>query len=112
MAASDAGMIPLRDTIHDRCKCPVKLFEYMAMELPIIATNFGESAHVVQEVGCGLTSSNSSESLARAMDQIAEDMPFWDKAGKLGRKYLVEHQNWEKLSNDIEEVLGTIVEHA
>jgi glycosyltransferase involved in cell wall biosynthesis len=109
LAASDVGLIPLRNTIHDRCKSPVKLFEYMAMELPTISVDYGEAAYVIRKAGCGLTSAANPESFALAMDQIAENLGFWQQTGKIGRRYLVEQQNWELLSKDLEAVLGNTI---
>jgi glycosyltransferase involved in cell wall biosynthesis len=108
LAGADAGLLPLLNTLHDRCKCPIKLYEYMAMELPVVSVDFGEASHVISDVGCGLTSHNDPNSLARAMDQVVEELGLWRNMGRRGRQYLVENQNWDILSRKLEQVLTSM----
>ena len=109
LAGVDAGLLPLLDTLHDRCKCPIKLYEYMAMELPVVSVDFGEAAHVIREVGCGITSKIDPNSFAGAMDQVVEDLGVWSKLGKRGRQYLVANQNWELLAAKFEQILTSMM---
>jgi glycosyltransferase involved in cell wall biosynthesis len=109
LAKADVGLLPLRDTMHDRCKCPIKLYEYMAMELPIVSVDFGESAYVIRDVGCGVTSRNDPDSFAGAMDQVSENLDYWHAMGKKGREYLTDHQNWDILSDKLEQVLMSMI---
>jgi glycosyltransferase involved in cell wall biosynthesis len=53
-ASAQAGIVPLRNNHYDACKGPIKLYEYMAMGLPVIATDIGEPSTMVAEAGCGI----------------------------------------------------------
>jgi glycosyltransferase involved in cell wall biosynthesis len=53
-ASAQAGVVPLRNNHYDACKGPIKLYEYMAMGLTVIATDIGEPAAMVKRSGCGI----------------------------------------------------------
>lgn len=53
-SGADISLLPLVDTAWDRCKNPSKLYEYMAMELPVIATEIGEAVNMIKEAKCGV----------------------------------------------------------
>lgn len=84
---ADIGLLPLVDTAWDRCKNPSKLYEYMAMELPVIATGIGEAVNVIEEAKCGLLIP-----YRRKEDAVAKIAGFLEGdlrgAGKRGRDFL------------------------
>lgn len=88
-ASAQAGIIPLRNTHYDACKGPIKLYEYMAMGLPVIATDIGEPAAVVRQVDGGIIIPFGDPEKAAAM--IAEFCLSGDNLklhGLKGRRYL------------------------
>jgi glycosyltransferase involved in cell wall biosynthesis len=101
-AAADAGVISFPDTRYHRCKCPIKLFEFMAMELPVFTTPVGESKFLVQKSKCGLICEtpvqfvNNLENISKSKLSIL---------GRNGRKYLEEKHNWEILSKKLRMVI-------
>jgi glycosyltransferase involved in cell wall biosynthesis len=95
LAESDVGILYVSDTVFNRCKCPLKLFEYMAMELPVISTDVGEASYTIQEANCGiLVPPEDPRAMAEAMDSLARNPNLRRKLGKNGRKYLVKKQNF------------------
>jgi glycosyltransferase involved in cell wall biosynthesis len=105
LASADIGLLPQYDDMYHRCKCPIKLFEYMAMKLPIVSTNVGEPAYMIHKTGCGVSTSVNYKEFANAMDEIVENLEYWKERGRLGRKYLERCQNWDLLSTKLEETL-------
>src|SRR5207245_4432058 len=51
---ADIGLIPHRVTAHTNSTIPNKLFEYMLLGKPVLATDMGPVRRVLEEVGCGL----------------------------------------------------------
>ncbi|WP_457549422.1 glycosyltransferase family 4 protein [Archaeoglobus sp.] len=109
-AATDVGVIPLKDTKFDWCKSPIKLYEYMAMEIPIVSTNVGEPMFKIYESGCGVVVENNPKALANALDKFYEMSPEErKKIGKRGRKFLEKKQNWDIVSKKLLKLYEQIV---
>jgi len=106
LAQTDVGIVYVSDTLYERCKCPSKLFEYMAMELPVIATDVGETARTVRKAKCGIiVPPDDPSALANAMNRLVGDAALRHEMGKRGRRYLLEKQNYELLSKRLAEYL-------
>lgn len=105
-AAVDAGILPLRDNHYDACKGPIKLYEYMAMGLPVIATPVGEPEYVIQNADCGVVI--PFKNAEKASDLIVHLLSSDERLhtmGQNGRLYLKKFQNLETLSEKVKRVL-------
>lgn len=110
LSQADIGIIYTSDTLYERCKCPGKLFEYMAMQLPIVATNVGESAHVISEAGCGvLVPPENPLAMAEAIDFLVQNPEERHQMGEMGRKYLLSNQNFSILGARLGEFVKDVV---
>lgn len=90
---SDAGIIPHRVTAHTSSTIPNKLFEYMAMGIPVIATNMQPVRRVIEESDCGYTYSNVAE-LVNALKNLSDS----ENRRRLGKNALIASRvryNWE-----------------
>jgi glycosyltransferase involved in cell wall biosynthesis len=111
-ASASAGFLPLRDNHYDACKGPIKLFEYMAMGLPVIATDVGEPREMVQKAGCGIVipfgNPHQAASLVARLINSPEQLAA---CGARGRSYLTGRQSFaaqaEKLQRMLEKALST-----
>ncbi len=75
---------------------PVKLFEYMAAGLPVIASREGESAAFVCEGDCGiLVDPLSHTEIAESIVKLATDRVAAEAMGNRGRKLIQEKYNWQ-----------------
>jgi len=108
LSEGDFALLPLAKTLLNACKSPIKLFEYMAMGLPIIATDVGEPAYMIRKIGNGVVVNNSKE-MAEAIDEFIDESDYWRAKGMLGRKYLEEKQNWDILSKRLEDLLNNLL---
>lgn len=98
-ASADAGLLPLRNNHYDACKGPIKLFEYMAMELPVIATDVGEPREMINKSNCGiLIPFNSPEKAALMIAELFKSNEMMAELGHNGRSYLENYQSIEMLS--------------
>ena len=105
-AAADAGIIPLRDNNFDACKGPIKLYEFMAMELPVIATPIGEPKEMIGKADCGVfIPFRDAEKAADVIIKLMDSKEELQRLGRNGRAYLECYQTLEKQAERLAEVL-------
>ncbi len=93
----DAGIVCLLPEKNYLRSLPVKLFEYMAAGLPVIASNFPLWREIVEGNGCGIcVDPLKPEEIAHAIDRLAGDPEEAKRMGQRGRKAVEELYNWEK----------------
>ncbi|MBN1670974.1 MAG: glycosyltransferase family 4 protein [Kiritimatiellae bacterium] len=93
--AADALLLNLRDHPYDRCKCPGRLAEPMAMGTPLIVTDVGEPAYVVREAGCGVKIPvHPTRAVEAVVDFLTRPEPERRQIGRRGREYLQRRRNW------------------
>jgi len=106
LSKCDIGILPLSTSEYEKCKSPIKLYEYMAMQLPVIATSIGEAKYVVKEAKCGiLVKPNDPIDMAKAMDYLARDEALREKMGQNGREFLEKRQNWKLLASRLHDFI-------
>lgn len=75
---------------------PVKLFEYMAAGMPVIAAAEGESATFVREADCGiLVDPLKPEQIAEAIVRLSTNPEMAAAMGARGRRAILDKHNWE-----------------
>ncbi|MFQ5647014.1 MAG: glycosyltransferase family 4 protein [bacterium] len=91
--ASRICLVPYHRSGHTDTTVPHKLFQYMIMKKPIIASSCAPLIRIVNETGCGLVfQAGSARDLADRILAIYRDS---DNYGKNGRKAVEEKYNWE-----------------
>lgn len=106
----DIGIVSLKDEDLFRGALPSKIFEYLAMEKPIIlSVPEGEATALIRRYNCGLTiPPENANRLVDAIVKYANDPDLVLLHGRNGRR-LVEHQfNREHLAM---ELLNKIIQH-
>jgi glycosyltransferase involved in cell wall biosynthesis len=74
---------------------PTKLFEYMAMARPIVASRLGQMADVIRDGENGLlVKPGDAKALARAIELLGEDPALRARLGKAARQRVIEHFTW------------------
>jgi len=71
---------------------PSKIFETMAMQCPIIMGVAGESREIVMRAEAAIPMEpGSAESLAEAVEKLADDCQLRESLGKNGRQFVAEN---------------------
>lgn len=107
---SMAGMVTLMRTPAYLDALPIKMFEYMSAELPVIASDFPLWREIIDGAGAGLcVDPESPEAIAAAIRRLADDHGLVEKLGKNGRAAILSKYNWpveaQKLIKFYKEIL-------
>jgi glycosyltransferase involved in cell wall biosynthesis len=89
---------------------PVKMFEYMAAGLPVIAADFPRFRAIVEGNGCGLcVPSRDVAAIASAIEWMFEHPAEAQEMGKRGREVVMRSLNWEHEEQELLGLYGRIV---
>ncbi|RZA36441.1 MAG: glycosyltransferase [Lysobacteraceae bacterium] len=96
MQRAFAGLVTLLPTASYREALPVKMFEYMAAGIPVIASDFPLWRDIVEGSACGLCVDPSDpQAIAAAIDHLASHPQQARDMGANGRRAVLERYNWE-----------------
>lgn len=104
MAACDVCLVPHDRTPHTATTVPHKLFQYMAMERPVVVTDLDPLARVVEAADAGrVVEPGDPDSFASALIDLAADPETRRRLGRTARRAVEETYNWER---DAERLVG------
>ncbi|MEN8907554.1 MAG: glycosyltransferase family 4 protein, partial [Clostridiales bacterium] len=94
---SIAGLVILHPTKSFYYSLPVKMFEYMAMGLPVIATNIPLWKEIIDKYNCGIcVTYDNIEEIAEAIKKLVSLPKLAAKLGENGKIAVHNHFNWEE----------------
>jgi len=85
----DAGIMPITEDAFSRGKCGLKLIQYMACGLPVLASPVGENQNIVVHGENGFLARDAGE-WADGIRSIATDHGQRSRMGMAGRKLVEE----------------------
>lgn len=86
---------------------PLKIFEYMAAGLPVVASHVGQIAELIQDGFNGiLCPPNDPIALANALDRLRCEPVLRAHLGKAARQTIIRDHTWEGVSRQILHLAG------
>ncbi|MFM7704863.1 MAG: glycosyltransferase family 4 protein [Rubrivivax sp.] len=102
MARSRAGLVTLLPLPSYLDSLPIKMFEYMSAELPVIASAFPLWRDIVERHGCGLcVDPTDPGAIARAIRQLVDDDTQRARMGQAGRAAVHAHYHWPRAEAEL-----------
>ncbi len=84
----DIGIMPLPDDEWAKGKCGFKALQYMALQIPTVASPVGVNVEIIEHGKNGLLAS-SEEEWTLALQKLIEDKTLRDQLGKNGRETVI-----------------------
>ncbi|OGX11594.1 MAG: hypothetical protein A2351_06295 [Omnitrophica bacterium RIFOXYB12_FULL_50_7] len=104
----DVGLLPLiQDTKFNRAKSPTKLFEYMSMAKPTIASDIGEAKNILGDQEAGFLAKNRNEFIS-AMCRLAENTPLRRKMGSKAKEDVEKKYSLKVLGRQLADILKSL----
>ena len=81
---------------------PIKMFEFMAAGLPVVASNFPLWKGILEGAGCGICiDPTNPEEVRKACMYLIDNPVEAEKMGKNGRKAVVEKYSWAREEKEL-----------
>ena len=80
----------------------IKIFEYMNFGLPIVGSNFGHIAKIINKHHCGITvDPDDPESIANAFNTLLTNRELLDRLSSNGIKAARKYYRWDKMEEKL-----------
>ena len=97
----DIGIMPLiQDTKFNRAKSPTRLFEYMAMAKPVVASCIGEAKEIIDNGVNGILAGTRQE-FAEGLKALIESESMRKTLGENARKTVEEKFSLKKVADEL-----------
>ncbi len=94
---SFVGIVTLHPIINYLDALPVKMFEYMAAGIPVIASNFPILKEIIESNNCGIcVDPLNPEEMAKSINYLYNNPDKAQEMGANGLKSVKEKYNWEQ----------------
>lgn len=95
MARALAGLVTLHPEPNYLDALPVKMFEYMAAGIPVIASDIPLWRAIIQSQQCGVcVDPRDPAAIAAAIDYFVQHPQIAQRMGRNGRRAILEKYNW------------------
>jgi glycosyltransferase involved in cell wall biosynthesis len=109
LARAVAGLVTLHPVANYLGALPVKMFEYMAAGIPVIASRFPLLVEIVEGNHCGLcVDPLDPQAIAGAIDYLATHPDIAQAMGANGRMAVMEKYNWSGQAARLTDFYGVI----
>jgi glycosyltransferase involved in cell wall biosynthesis len=105
---SDVGIIPHRVTPFTNTTIPNKLFDYMMLGKPVLASNITPIRRIIEAAQCGHCY-NDSRDLIEALGSLL-DPATRRRLGENGRRAVLSQYNWKRESEHLLEIINTLLQ--
>jgi glycosyltransferase involved in cell wall biosynthesis len=96
MSRGRTGLVLNHPTVNYVEAYSTKMFEYMALGIPVVCSNFPLWTEIVGGAECGITvDPRDPRAIAEAIRALADDPDRARRLGENGRRAIAERYNWE-----------------
>lgn len=96
ISASNVGLIPYRIDDHTDTTLPHKLFQYMALGKPVVASRARSIARIISQTNCGyVVPPEDPTTLSKTIINVYEDKAGATEMGRNGARWVADKYNWE-----------------
>jgi glycosyltransferase involved in cell wall biosynthesis len=89
----------LEDTLLNRARCPAKLVDLMAAELPVVADDVGQVREYIEHMSSGyLVPPGDMDAFAAGVLRLLSDRQLRSRLGKQARRRVMEEFGWHKMA--------------
>ncbi|NVK26114.1 MAG: glycosyltransferase family 4 protein [Gammaproteobacteria bacterium] len=105
LAQSCLGLVLLQPTGDYEDAYPVKMFEYMASGVAVLASDFPLWANIIESTNAGVCVDPTDPDLIReTLNKLLSDPKSLERIGQNGRKAVMTKYNWDKESEKLASV--------
>ena len=101
LCLADVALAPFEENDVTRAKSPLKIAEYLAMGLPVVASDIGEARRMTEGAGIAVPCSDH-KTMAEAVIQILQNTDLREKMSVTGRKTAETRYNWKSHTDNLE----------
>ena len=107
LSEARAGLLLIKPIKHEMTTMPIKMCEYMAASIPLIASDFPFWRKIVEGAGAGLlVDPMDSDAITRAMQWILDNPKEAAAMGQRGRQAVLEKYNWDIEARKLLDITG------
>lgn len=109
IAACDVGILPFHRCPHIDASLANKLFEYMTLGLPVIASSIAPMRRIIVDAHCGiLVPSSDAAELANAIRSLKDSPNERERFGKAGMAASASLYRWQHDASRLRSVLESV----
>lgn len=110
LAEARIGLVLLHPRPNYLTSLPVKLFEYMAAGIPVVASDFPLWRGIVQKAGCGLiVDPLDQRAVSEAVGWLIEHPLEAEAMGRRGREAVSGYYNWDREAKKLLELYENLL---
>lgn len=110
LASAALGIATLKDSEGLRYAVPSKTYEYMACGLPVVGTDIGALAELLEESGGGIAVDSDPEALAAAFDRLLSDSDLRERMGERGREHVEARYDRRAVGEKLDSTLTELID--
>lgn len=93
---------PIHRNLHHDTTFANKLFQYMAMGKPVLASDCPPQVRVIEESGCGaIHQAGNAQDIARRVIELSQDRDRLNRMGQQGKQAVFSKFNWKQTSQEL-----------
>ncbi len=106
ISCMDVCLVPFKGTRDCHNALPVKIFEYMACQKPVISTRL---AGVIEALGNRVLYANNCHEYQERLAELLNNREMRQKLGSEGRRFVENNYSWTKITAAFEKLLFEVV---